>query len=260
MKRSSRPHFKRINKTLAACIVCMTALTPTISLAANATVNFGFSSGTSATSTAALVAPDKLGTTTATAPPVFAGVQATTEMDTSRSFTQAAESAPGVAQPVETTPSATPQQAPKSTPRLGVGVDTLWSDDLKIYTVPLSYTFNRNFAVQINIPVVTARFDGSNDGVLNPSTTTGIGDVSLTLKHRIGSENARGALFTLLTGKFASGDANRGHGTGTYDIALTEKLIKRFDGFRGTIMVGVTQPLNKPTVIGNQVEIGRAHV
>jgi hypothetical protein len=226
----------------------MTAFAPTLALAASATVNFGFSGG--ATPAAALVAPMELGTTTATSPPVFKSVQATTEMDTTRS----ADSAAGVAQPVETTPSTTPQQqAAKSSPKVGIGVDTLWSDDLKIYTVPLSYTINRNFSVQINLPVVTAKFD---DGQGGSGTNTGIGDVALTLKHRIGSENGIGALFSLVTAKFASGDENKGLGTGSYDIALTEKFIKRFGGFRGTLMAGFTQALNDPTILGSKVEYG----
>ena len=112
---------------------------------------------------------------------------------------------------------------------------------------------NRNFAIQLNIPIVTAKFDDAN-GFSN--TNTGIGDVSLTLKHRIGSENSMGALFSLITAKFASGDANKGLGTGTYDISLTEKVIKRFGDFRGTLMGGVTQPLNTATILNNKVEYG----
>lgn len=255
MKRSISPPRKRINKAIAAIIACMMAFVPSLSLAASATVNFGFSGGTPT------VSPNAGGTIATTVAPVFIGVQTSTEMDTTRSFSQAAEAAPataesssGVAQPVEAP--GTAKQATKSNPRIGIGIDTLWSKDLKIYTVPLSYTINRNFAVQVNLPVVTSKFDATNDGVSNPRTTTGIGDVGLTLKHRIGSENGIGALFSIVTAKFPSGDANKGHGTGTYDIALTEKIIKRFGGLRATLMAGVTQPLNDPIILGSKVEYG----
>ena len=127
------------------------------------------------------------------------------------------------------------------------------SDDLKIYTVPVSYTLNRNFALQLTLPVVTATFDDIN-GV--SSTNTGIGDIGFTVKHRIGSENDIAALFTLLTAKFGTGDPNKGLGTGTYDLAVTEKIIKRFGSYRGTLMAGVTQPLNDPTILGSKVEYG----
>jgi hypothetical protein len=220
----------------------MTAFAPTLALAASATVNFGFSGGNS--QAASLVSPNELGTTVVTSPPVFKSVQSTTEMDSTRSD----DSASGVAQPVETTPSATPKQSAKSSPKLGIGIDTLWNDELKIYTVPLSYTINRNFAVQLNLPVVTAKFNGS--------TNTGVGDVALTLKHRIGSENAIGALFSLVTAKFATGDENKGLGTGSYDLTITEKGIKRFGDFRCTLMAGITQPLNKPTIGIDEVEYG----
>jgi hypothetical protein len=251
MKSNSILPRKRTNKAIVACIACMTALAPTLSLAASATVNFGFSGGASTTQAAAiaspagaLASPDKLGSTVATTPP---SVQKTTELDTTRT----PDSSVGVAQPVETTPSATPQQAPaaaKSSPKLGIGVDALWSPDLKIYTVPVSYTINRNFSIQLNLPVVTAKFNGE--------TNTGIGDVALSLKHRIGSENTSVALFSILTAKFASGDADKGLGTGSYDVALTEKIIKKFGGFRCTLMAGFTQVLNDPTILGNKVEYG----
>lgn len=128
------------------------------------------------------------------------------------------------------------------------------SKDLQIYTVPFSYAINRNFAVQVNLPVVNAKFDDNNDGI--KSSNVGIGDVSLTFKHRIGSENSSAALFTLVTAKFASGEASKGLGTGTYDLSLTEKVVKRFGDFRTIIMAGVTQPLNTPDILGSKVEYG----
>ena len=231
--RSSSPR-KRTNRAIAACIVCMTAFAPSLSLAASVTVNYGFLG-------APRVADMKAETTATTYAPVFKGIQTSTELD----------NASGIAQPVEA-PGAV--SSAKSGPKIGIGIDALMSNDLQIYTIPLSYAINRNFAVQVNLPVVTAKFDDNNDGISN--SNTGIGDVSLTLKHRIGSENDLAALFSLVTAKFPSGDANKGLGTGTYDITLTEKVIKRFGDFRGTIMLGVTQPLNDPTIQGSKVEYG----
>lgn len=259
MKRSSSQPRKRTTKVITVCIASIMAFTPTISLAGSATVTY-----------------PGLGVTRSYLPPpviddnprpAIKTIQSNTELDTNH-FT-GPDSQPGVAQPVEpstqpadakpgeTTAKDTPKlAAPKSIPKIGIGIDTLFSDDVKIYTVPISYTLNRNFTVQLTLPVVTANFDASNDGVKNPKTNTGMGDVGLSLKHRIGSENDVCALYSILSAKFATGDANKGFGTGTYDIALTEKVIKRFGGFRGTIMGGITQPLNDPTILGAKVEYG----
>jgi hypothetical protein len=247
-------------------------------------VNFGFSGVTQPA--VPLVVPNQAGSAATTFAPVFKSVQATTEIDTTRSFAQPAEAAPtvaqpveaaptvaqpveaettvaqpadaaaAVAQPVETTPTGTPQQAApaaKSVPKIGIGIDALMSNDLKIYTVPLSYTINRNFVVMVAIPVVTAKIDTPGGGT---KTNTGIGDVGLTVKNRIGSENRIGALFTIVSAKFPTGDADKGLGTGTYDVTLTEKVIKRFGDYRGTLMAGVTQPLNDPTILGSKIEYG----
>jgi hypothetical protein len=237
----------------------MVAFAPSLSLAATATVNFGFNGIT--LPTLPQIVPKESGTTATTFAPVFKSVQTTTEMDSTRSFAQPVEVAPAeaqsaVAQPVETTPTGTPQQAApaaKSVPKIGIGIDALMSNDLKIYTVPLSYTINRNFVVMAAIPVVTAKFDTPSGGT---KTNTGIGDVGFTVKNRIGSENRTGVLFTIVTAKFPSGDADNGLGTGTYDVTLTEKVIKRFGDYRGTLMAGVTQPLNEPTILGSKIEYG----
>ena len=255
MKRSSSLPHKRINKAIAAFIICMTAFAPALSLAATATVNFGFNGATQTAQP--LVVPSQAGSATTTFAPVFKSVQTTTEIDTTRSFAQPAEVAPtvvqppeaasAVAQPVETTPTGTPKPAApaaSSNPKFGIGMDALMSKDLKIYTVPLSYTISRNFVLMAAIPVVTAK------------TNTGIGDVGFTVKHRIGSENRDGALFTIVSAKFPTGDADKGQGTGTYDVTLTEKVIKRFGDWRGTLMAGVTQPLNDPTILGSKIEYG----
>jgi hypothetical protein len=263
MKRSSSTLHKRTNKAIAAFVICMTVFAPTLSLAASATVNFGFSGVTQPVQS--LVAPKEAGTTSTTFAPVFKSVQATTEIDTTRSFAQPAEVVPtvtqptdvasAVAQPVETTPSGAPKQAAtaSSNLKIGIGINALLSDDLKIYTVPLSYTINRNFVVMAAIPVVTAKFDDINGA---SKTNTGIGDVGFTIKNRIGSENRNGVLFSIVTAKFPTGDADKGLGTGTYDITLTEKVIKRFGDYRGTLMAGVTQPLNDPTILGSKIEYG----
>ena len=264
MKRSSSPPRKRINKAIAAFITCMTAFAPSLSLAATATVNFGFNVITQPA--VPLVVPIQAGSAATTFAPVFKSVQATTEIDTTRSFAQPAEAAPtvaqpadaaaAVAQPVEATPTGTQQQAApatKSVPKIGIGIDALMSNDLKIYTVPLSYTINRNFVVMAAIPVVTARIDTPSGGTKN---NTGIGDVGVTIKNRIGSENSSAALFTIMSAKFPTGDADKGLGTGTYDVTLTEKVIKRFGDYRGTLMAGVTKPLNEPTILGSKIEYG----
>ena len=245
MKSCTNLPRKRTNRAITAFIVCMTVCVPTLSLAAaTATVNFGFSGG------GTVVVPVQAGTTVGTAPPIFTAIQASTELGTAQN---ASSTTTAVAQPTETAPGVAPQQTVKSSPKIGVGIDTLSSDRLKIYTIPLSYTINHNFSVQANLPIVTATID---DPAGTSTTNTGIGDVNFTLKHFMGDEDEAAAFFTLLTTKFASGDADKGLGTGTYDIALTEKVIKRFGAFRGSLMAGIIQPLNTPTILNSKVEYG----
>ena len=143
MKSCTNLPRKRTNRAITAFIVCMTVCVPTLSLAAaTATVNFGFSGG------GTVVVPVQAGTTVGTAPPIFTAIQASTELGTAQN---ASSSNTAVAQPTETAPGVAPQQAAKSSPRIGVGIDTLSSDRLKIYTIPLSYTINNNFSFFIQI-------------------------------------------------------------------------------------------------------------
>jgi hypothetical protein len=253
MKRSSSSTHKRTNRAIAVFIVFMTAFAPSLSIAATASVDFSFSGHT--TPAATVVTPSNPTTTATTSSPVYKTVQTTTELDTTRLTFQTLETAP-VPTATETTQGASStQSAPvaAAAPKIGIGVDAVMSDRLKVYAIPISYSINRTLAVQATLPIVTATIDKTTGGT---STDTGVGDVSLTVKHRIGSERGLAALFTLFSAKFASGDADKGLGTGTYDISLTEKVIKRFGEYRCTIMGGVTQPLNTPTILGSKVEYG----
>jgi hypothetical protein len=226
------------------CTCCFILFLPCAAWAANATVNFGFTGSGGAASVVAPTEPVSVGTTNA---PVYKNIQNTTELDTSQTQQES-----GGATPTES-PTAAQQAPARGIPRNGIGIDASFTPDLKIYNIPLSHTFNRNFGIQINIPIVSASFDDVSGGA---GRHTGLGDVSLTFKHRIGSENRLAALYSLFTAKFASGNADQGLGTGSYDLSLTEKVIKRLGDFRCTLMGGVTQPVNKPTILGSEVEYG----
>lgn len=219
----------------AALAACLSVAAPGISRAATATVNFDFGS-------AAPLNPDTVATTSS---PIYSTLQTTTELDNSVMEFPTAESSSSAA------PSTT--GTVEITPKIGIGFDAVMGDRLKTYTIPVSYMFSRTLGIQAALPLVTAKTDRIGGGT---RTETGIGDFSLTVKHRFGSERVGAAFFTLLTAKFATGDADKGLGTGTYDLALTEKIIKRFGEYRGTLMGGITQPLNKPTILGSKVEYG----
>ncbi len=273
MNRCSTPHFSRVCMQAAIIFACLMLCIPRLSHAASATLNFNFN-GVEARASA-LVAPTQAGSTANTYAPVFKSVQATTEIvqtvvqpqpvesapitvqpaETAPVTTQPAESAPATAQPTEAAPggSVRPAPAAKGAPKIGIGIDTTMSNDLKIYTIPVSYALNRNFALQLTLPFVTAKFADTDD---LSHTNNGLGDVGLTLKHRIGSENSSALLYSLLTVKLATGNANQGLGTGTYDLALTEKVIKRFGIYRVTLMGGIIQPLNDPTILDSKIEFG----
>jgi len=245
MRVALRP--EPLTRVFHAACTFFVLLVPAAAWGASATVNFGFTgSGSQAAALVAPTEPVSVGTTNA---PVYKTVQTSTELDTSNA--QQSDTS-GSATPTEA-PSAAQQAPAKGVPRNGIGVDASLSPDLKIYNIPITHNFNRNFGIQINVPVVTASFDDGSGGI---GKHTGLGDVSLTFKLRIGSENRTAALYTLLTAKFASGDADKGLGTGSYDLSLTEKVIKRLGDFRCTLMGGVTQPVNKPTILGSTVEYG----
>lgn len=235
MKCSPIHPRKRANKAVAAIVICMMALAPSLSLAATATVNFGFSG-------AQQVAP----TPVTTSAPVYRTVQITTERDTPLMGTDAGDTAATSGQPEAGSGS-------KAAPKVGIGIDAVMSDDLKVYAIPLSFSLSRTMGIQATLPIVTAKMDNGNGGT---TTETGLGDISLTAKHRIGSERKLAAFFTLLTLKLPTGRAEKGFGTGSTDVVLTEKVIKRFGDFRGTLMGGLTQPLNRANINGIEVEYG----
>jgi hypothetical protein len=132
--------------------------------------------------------------------------------------------------------------------RASIGLDNYFSANSQLYAVPMSYSFSPDFYINLTTPIVSMQ---DNDGTKN----TGIGDISFTGKYRLGSEETL-EIQSLLTIKFATGDAGKNLGTGSYDGSITEKLIKRFDKYRFTLMGGVTQAFNEPIIKGNKVTYG----
>ncbi|MEI6209709.1 MAG: hypothetical protein WCP20_23235 [Desulfuromonadales bacterium] len=225
---------------------------PSLACAVSTTVNFSFPNARS--ETAVIVAPDKITTSTRQ---VYTTVQSNTELTT------VILAAPAAAVPDKpaSSDSAAPQPGdkqskstdtkPKRIP-LGIGLESTFIDDRQSFIIPLQLTIAHDLYVDFIIPILTARRMDS-DG--EARSKTGVGDMSLTVKHRWGDEKSI-ELFSLLTVKLGSGEAEKGLGTGSYDISVTEKVIHRFGSYRLSMMGGVTQPLNRANIYGNKVEYG----
>lgn len=184
--------------------------------------------------------PETSSTPVVVVSPVFTTIQNKTELST--------------ATPAPTEESAAGQAVRPAPPRASIGIDNFISDKVKIYNIPASWSFTPDLQVKLDLPIVTVR----NQPLVAGGTShdeTGIGDLSFSVKYRLGSEETLES-HTLLTAKFATGDLDKGLGTGSYDIALTQKLIKRMADFRMTLMGGVNQPLNEPTMHGYKITYG----
>ena len=192
-------------------------------------------------STAAIVAPRNA--TKAVTTPVFTNIQSTTELETTKAVAMAPD------QSEETVSSATATRSRPTLPKAYIGIDTYFSDHENIYNIPIGYSFFTDVYTQLNIPIVSAKYDMDGSSIDN----TGIGDVSLTLKHIWGTEDIV-EIYSLGTVSFATGDEDKGLGSGAYVISLTEKAVKRFGEYRCTVMGGVNVPLNDPTILGSKVE------
>lgn len=172
------------------------------------------------------------------ASPVFTTIQNNTEM---------------ISQP-EATAEAQPGATAAAVPPIATfGIDNYISKDVKIYNLPASWSITPDLQLKLDLPIVTAvsyTFPGGDK-----REKTGLGDISLSAKYRLGSEDTLES-HTLITSKFASGDHKKGLGTGSYDISVTEKLIKRIADLRITLMGGINQPLNKPDFYGYKVSYG----
>lgn len=203
--------------------------------AASVTIGYGFQQQNAA----AVVAPQNATKTVAT--PVFTNVQSTTELDDTRTAAAASEEGKTL------TPSQV--QDGRKLPKAYIGFDSYFSEHENIYNIPLAYSFFTDIYTQLNIPIVSAKYNMAGASTDN----TGIGDVNLTVKHVWGTEDEI-EIYSLGTIGFPTGDADKGLGSGAYVLSLTEKAVKRFGDYRCTVMGGVNLPLNEPTILGSKVE------
>ncbi|MBF0328026.1 MAG: hypothetical protein HQL10_02615 [Nitrospirae bacterium] len=146
----------------------------------------------------------------------------------------------------------TPTAAPVPAGTTGVGIDSTMSSNKKVFNIPISHSFSERTAIVGNVPFMFVKYQEA-DGNWNKSSS--IGDISLTLKQRFGDEKEI-EYQTLITGKLPSGDQDAGLGSGSYDVGLTQRIIKRIDIFRFIGSGGYIHPINTPKVYGQKVNYG----
>lgn len=134
--------------------------------------------------------------------------------------------------------------------RAALGFEAYMSENQQIYAIPFSYAITPDLQADITIPFVSAKhqlLDEKNNKINWSDYEHGLGDVAASLKYIY---NTSGDLesVSLFTLKFATGDEKLSLGTGSYDITLTQKLVKNYKLFRVAGMLGFTQPLNEPTL------------
>ena len=138
---------------------------------------------------------------------------------------------------------------PAGTVRLGL--DSYFSDKQQIFNLPLGYSFTDNLYAELVLPVGTVYHQNGTGAWLSDGS---IGDVALSGRYVLGSGNL--GLGSTLTMQFPSGDPEKGLGTGTYDLSLTEKVVYRRGLFLFTGLLGYTYRMGAPTIYGQSVTFG----
>jgi hypothetical protein len=151
-----------------------------------------------------------------------------------------------------TTDIQTPTGMPLPSGTASVGAEATSSNDKQVLNIPISYSIGERTIIATTVPFAIIEYKTpSGDSEKNSS----IGDVSVTLKQRFGDENAA-EYQALLTTKFATGDKEKGLGTGAYEFGFTGKIIKRIDIHRITGMMNYTFSPGSPTIAGQEIKYG----
>jgi len=125
-------------------------------------------------------------------------------------------------------------EAPKPTVAVGIGVQ--YSTHVKVYKIPLSYSFTRNLKVGVTVPYVQKSLKGRfNNEDLEDS---GMGDISTNAKYLLKRETFR--LVSTLFIKFPTGNRKQFEdgkerlalGSGSYDGTLSESIIIKSKKFK----------------------------
>jgi hypothetical protein len=140
----------------------------------------------------------------------------------------------------ESTPEAAPATAPAKTTGLGagVGLNVIWSKNVKGYTLPLSYAITPNLKVSVNIPYVSKSLTGEFTGV--ELTASGLGDIFTSVGYRYGNEVkfVQGITYfgvSIPTGQskqFEGRQEKIALGSGTYDFSINQTVSRRIGKFR----------------------------
>jgi len=136
----------------------------------------------------------------------------------------------------ETAPSEAPKAAPSLANRLSIGVDTTVIEDQQLIAIPFGYRLSTNVKVAAAVPFVRREGD--------KGSTFGLGDVSASIGYRWGNPLQVLGITSFIV-KAPTGDPEKqdegeflSTGTGSWDFALYQTLIRRFDRWRGDFTVG----------------------
>jgi len=129
-----------------------------------------------------------------------------------------------------------PKAAPALADRLSIGVDTTIIEDQQLIAIPFGYRLTPNLKVAAAVPFVRREGD--------KGSTFGLGDVSASLGYRWGNP-LRILGITSFIVKAPTGDPEKqdqgeflSTGTGSWDFAIYQTFIRRFDRWRGDLTFG----------------------
>lgn len=131
----------------------------------------------------------------------------------------------------------------------GVGATVIWSPDVKIFTIPASYSVNKNLKLGVNIPYIEKTLTGEYTN--EELTARGLGDVSVNVLYRYGVlyrydneefvQGITGIAVKLPTGDYKQFEGRRevlSLGTGSYDIMINQTFSKTRGSYQAVASLG----------------------
>lgn len=106
------------------------------------------------------------------------------------------------------------------------GAQMVYSDDIKIFNIPLGLDVGYGFGVEMNVPIVSVEIDR----VLGDDTTnTGLGDISVGGNYHFGTPSSSGLSIVTLLYKTTTGDEEKYLGSGADAYTFSYKYSKLVD-------------------------------
>jgi len=237
-------------KRIFAVILALLVLAPQTVLAGSLNVNFGFEGQTSPLQVKGGQQTVLYGSDTVT-------INNTILTDSTWTAVPQTTTQPAASGTQQQPAGAAPQrQAEVVVPTATVGASSFYSDNLKVYAIPMSYQIADRIKLQASIPYVTRKLEYQG----KEYTKNGLGDISVGGTYVWGAIGGGVATMTDLSFILPTGDKNATDqdfhvplGSGSYAFAVTQTFSKLIEGTRVRIFgnVGFRYALDSDYKIAN---------